>query len=93
MNDKGIIAPYLASSLVNLFKQENKSQLRLIKDLNSTNMNDFLIHGKTPVTLYSNMLTFRESNKSFTLEGDFFKTLTKYKFNIGHSIYKIKNKS
>ena len=45
MNDKGMIAPYLASSLVNLFKPENKSQFRLRKDLNSTKMNDFLIHG------------------------------------------------
>ena len=28
MNDKGMIAPYLASSLINLFKPENKSQFR-----------------------------------------------------------------
>ena len=41
MNDKGMIAPYLASSLVNLFKPENKSQFRLTKHLNSTKMNDF----------------------------------------------------
>ena len=32
MNVKGMIAPYLASSLVNLFKPENKSQLKLKKD-------------------------------------------------------------
>ena len=36
MNDEGMIAPYLASSLVNLFKSEKKSQFRLINDLNST---------------------------------------------------------
>ena len=29
MNDKGMIAPYLATSLVNLFKPENKSQFTL----------------------------------------------------------------
>ena len=29
MNDKGMITPYLASSLGNLFKPENKSQFRL----------------------------------------------------------------
>ena len=34
MNDKCMIAPYLVFSLVNLFKPENKSQFRLIKDLN-----------------------------------------------------------
>ena len=31
MDEKGLIAPYLASSLVNLFKPENKSQFRLKK--------------------------------------------------------------
>ena len=31
MNDSGLIAPYLASSLVNVFKPENKSQFRLKK--------------------------------------------------------------
>ena len=65
MDEKGLIAPFLASSLVNLFKPENKSQFRLRKDHNSTKMNDFLIHGSIPVTLFSNMITFRDSNKSF----------------------------
>ena len=54
---KGMIAPYLASSLVNLFKPENKSHIRLKKDLNSTKMKDFLISDGIPVTLYSKMLT------------------------------------
>ena len=31
MNDKGLLSPYLASSLVNLFKPENKSQFRFKK--------------------------------------------------------------
>ena len=65
MNEKGMIAPYLVSSLVNLFKTENKSQLTLLKDLNSTKWNDFLINGGIPVTIYSNILIFRDSNKSF----------------------------
>ena len=33
LDEKGLIAPYLASSLVNLFKPENKSQFRLRKTL------------------------------------------------------------
>ena len=41
MYDKGMIARYLASSLVNLFKPENKSQFKLIKDRNSIRMNEF----------------------------------------------------
>ena len=51
MNDKGMIAPNLASSLVYLFTPEKKSQFKIIKYLNSTKLNDFLIHGNKPVTL------------------------------------------
>ena len=76
MNDKGMIAPFLASSLVILFKQENRSQFRLIKDLNSTKLKDFLRHGNIPVILFSKMLIFRDSNKSFKLDGDHLKTMT-----------------
>ena len=85
MNDKGMIAPYLASSLVNLSTPENKSQFRLKKDLNSTKMNDFLINEGIPVTIFSNMLTFRDSNKSFKLDGDLLETITNYDFNVSHS--------
>ena len=85
MNDSGLIAPYLASSLVNVFKPENKSQFRLKKDLNSTKMKDFLINEGIPVTLVSNMLIFRDNNKSFKLDGDILETMTNYDFNVDHS--------
>ena len=85
MNDKGLIAPYLTTSLVEVFKKDNKSQLQLRKDPNSTKMNDFLIHGTIPVTIISNMITFRDSNKTFRLEGDLLKVITIYKFNVDHS--------
>ena len=78
MGDKGLIAPYLASSLVEVFKSDNKSQFRLRKDPNSTKMNDFLVHGKIPVTIFSNMITFRDSNKTFKLEGDLLKVITNH---------------
>ena len=79
-----MIAPYLASILVNLFKPENKSQFILIKDPYSTKMNDFLINEFLPVTLYSNILTLRDTNKSFKLDGDILKTMKNYKFNADH---------
>ena len=85
MNDKGLIAPYLTTSLVEVFKKDNKSQFRLRKDPNSTKMNDFLIHGNIPVTIFSNMITFRDSNKTFRLEGDLLKVIPNYKFNVDHS--------
>ena len=85
MNDKGLIAPYLTSSLVEVFKKDNKSQFRLRKDPNSTKMNDFLIHGTIPVTIFSNIITFRDSKKTFEIEGDLLKVITNYKFNADHS--------
>ena len=85
MDEKGMIAPYLVSSLSDVFNLENKSQFRLRKDPNSTKINDFLIHRAIPVTLFSNMITFRDSNKSFKLEGDLLKLITNHKFNAGHS--------
>ena len=85
MNDKGLIAAYLTSSLVEVFKFDSKSQFRLRKDPNSTKMNDFLIHGNIPVTIFSNMITFRDTNKTFKLEGDLLKVITNYKFNVDHS--------
>ena len=85
MNDKGLITPYLASSSVNLFKPENKSQFQLINDQNSVRMNNFLINGGIPVSLYSNMLIFRDSNKSFKVDGDLLETMTNYDFNVNHA--------
>ena len=48
-------------------------------------MNDFKINGGIPVTLYSNMITFRDINKSFKLDGDILETITNYDFNVDHS--------
>ena len=72
VNDKGLIAPYLTTSLVNLFKLENNSQFRFKKDLNSTMVKDFLINEGIPVTFFSKMITFRDSIKSFKIDGDLF---------------------
>ena len=80
-----MIAPNLASSLVNLFEPESKSQFSLIKDLNSIKVNDFLINGGIPVTLFSIMLTFGDSNKSFKLDGGLLKTIPNYDFNVDNS--------
>ena len=48
-------------------------------------MNDFLINEGIPVTLFSKMITFRDSNKSFKLDGDLLETMTIYDFNVSHS--------
>ena len=81
MNDKGLID----SSLIEVIKSDNKGQFRLTKDPNSTKTNDFLINGKVPVTILSNMLTFRDTKKVFKIEGDLYEVITDYKFNVDHS--------
>ena len=48
-------------------------------------MNDFLINEGIPVALFSNMINFRDSNKSFKLDGDLLETITNYDFNVDHS--------
>ena len=85
MNDKGLIVPFSAFSLVNIFKPENKSQFGLKKELKSTKVNDLLIYDCIPVSLFSNMITFRNSIKSFKLDGDLLETMTNYDFNVSHS--------
>ena len=79
-----MIAFYLASSLVNLFIPENTGQFEIIKEPNSIRMIYFLINRGIPVSLYSNMLTFRDSNKSLKLDRDLFESMTKYDFNVSH---------
>ena len=85
MNEKGMIAHTLAASLAKLFKPENKSQIRFKKDLNSTRMKDFLINGGTPVSIYDNMVTFRDSYKSFKLDGDLLETRKNFGFDVSKS--------
>ena len=88
LKDKVIMAPYLAFPLVNVFKAENKTQFELISDQNSIEMNDFLINQSLPVALYSNLLTFRDTNRIFKLDGHLLKRMTNYNFNVGNSIPK-----
>ena len=48
-------------------------------------MNVFLRNEGIPVTIFSIMLTFRDSNKSFKLDGDLLELITNYDFNVSHS--------
>ena len=80
-----MIAPDLAFSLVNRFKPDNKSTFIILKDQISFRVIEFLINTSIPITLENNMLTFRDSNKSFKLHGDLMKTMTKHNIDVGHS--------
>ena len=82
MNDRGILATYLMSPLSRITNPENSSQFKLVKDSSSNRVNDLKINKTIPITLYGNMLTFRDTNKQFELKGDLLKMITNSKFNV-----------
>ena len=82
MNDRGILASYLMSPLSKITNTENTSQFKLVKDSNSNRVNDLLMKNKIPITLYGNMLTFRDTNKQFELKRDLLEMITNSKYNV-----------
>ena len=82
MNDRGIIATYLITPLSKITNPENTSQFKLVKDSSSNRVNDLKIHNSIPITLYGNMLTFRDTNKQFELKGDLLEMITNSKYNV-----------
>ena len=85
MNDRGILASYLMSPLSRITNPENSSQFKLVKDPNSNRVNDLLMKNKIPITLYGNMLTFRDTNKQFKLTGDLLEMVTNKDYNVDHA--------
>ena len=84
MIDRGIIASYLLS-LAKITNPENSTQFKLVKDSSSNRVNDLLIHNSIPITLYNNMLTFRDTGKEFELKGDLLKIITNKNYNDNHA--------
>ena len=82
MNDRGIIARYLLSPLSKISNAENSTQFRLVKDSQSDTVNDLLINKTIPITLQDNLLTFRDTNKVFELQGDLLKIITNKNYNV-----------
>ena len=82
MNDRGILASYLMSPLSKITNPENTSQFKLVKDPSSNRVNDLLMKNKIPITLYGNILTFRDTGKKFELTGDLLEMITNSKYNV-----------
>ena len=82
MNDRGILASYLMSPLSKITNPENSTQFKLVKDSSSNRVNDLKINKTKPITLYNNMLTFRDTGKEFELTGDLLKMITNKNFNV-----------
>ena len=82
MNDRGILATYLMSPLSKVTNPENTTQFKLVKDANSNRVNDLNINNSIPITLYNNMITFRDTGKEFELQGDLLKMITNKNYNV-----------
>ena len=85
MNDRGILATYLMSPLSRITNPENTTQFKLIKDSTSNRVNDLKINNSIPITLYNNLLKFRDTNKQFELKGDLLKMITNKNYNVNHA--------
>ena len=77
INDRGILDTYLMSLLSKVTNPENTSQFKLVKDFISNRVNDLKINKTIPITLYNNLLTFRDTGKEFEIKGDILKMITK----------------
>ena len=82
MNDRGILASHLMSPLSKITNPENTNQFKLVRDRNSNRVNDLLMKNKITITLYGNMLTFRDTGKEFELTGDLLKMINNSKYNV-----------
>ena len=85
MNDRGIIASYLLSPLAKFFNPENTTQFKSVKDSSSNRVNDLKINNSIPITLYNNILTFRDTGKEFELKGYLLKMITNKNYNVNHA--------
>ena len=81
-NVTGIIAPYFLSPLSEISNPEKNSQFKLVKDSGSDRVSDLLMHNTIPVTLFDNLLIFRDTNKEVELQGDLLKIITNKCYNV-----------
>ena len=82
MNDRGILASYLMTPLSKITNSQNTTQFKLVKDSTSNRVNDLKRNKTIPITLYNNMLTFRDTGKEFELKGELLKTITNKNYNV-----------
>ena len=82
MNDRGILASYLLSPSSKITNPEEVSLFKLVKDLNSSRVNDLLKSKTIPFSLFDSLLTFLYTDKKFELQGDLLKTITNKNYNV-----------
>ena len=64
MNDRGILASNLMSPSSKIFIIKNTSQYKLVEESSSKGINDLSKFKTKPITLFDNLLTFRDTKKN-----------------------------
>ena len=82
MNDRGLLASYLMFPLSKITNPAQTSQFKIVKGDNSIRDNGLLINRTTPITLYNNFLTFRDTGKEYEKQGDLLKMITNKNYNV-----------
>ena len=70
------------SHLFKITNPENSTQFKLVKDSNSSRVNDLEINKAIPITLYNNLITFRDTGEEFELTGYLLKMINNKNFNV-----------
>ena len=75
----------MLSPLSKIFNPVNTTQFKLINDSTSDKVNDLKINNSIPITLYNNILTFRDTEKEIELKGNLLKMITNKNYNVDHA--------
>ena len=70
------------SPLSKITNPENTTQFKLVKNHKSKRVNNLLTKSTIPITLYSNMLTFRDIGRDFELKRELLKLITNKNYNV-----------
>ena len=81
MNGNGLLASCLLSLLSKNTNLELAIHFKLVKDTNSNRLNGLLIEKTLLVTLYDNLLTFRDTLIKFELQEDLLNVITSKDYN------------
>ena len=82
MKKRGILASYVLSPLSKNTNLEITSRYKPVKDPDSNRGYDRLLNKTIPFKLYDNLLTFRDTEETFELEGNFLKTITNKNYKV-----------
>ena len=80
MNKNEVVQSCLIRTIAKLLLPKNKSQIRLLDDLDDDNWSDYKTQGEK-VTICDDKLLFRYTGVVFTLKGDILSLITDYQFN------------